>query len=165
MSIRKIITLEAAPAPVTKDMVIKMVNYYRKNRRLSDKSSLKFAHIPLTELLELFVANNIIDPLSTDQHARIVPFGIKVYMANHADDLDTCPDRREDYRLRDTVIVCNTELKDLASPKIGKIWRDMLSDNVIIGSSAGTGLDKSTICPPDCPGKVDSMEDVSTIED
>jgi len=165
MPILKIIEPEFAPDPIKRDMVIKMVDYYRQNRRLSDKSSLKFAHIPLTELMDLFIANNIIDPLSTDQRAKIVPFGLKLYMANHADDLDTCPDRREDYRLRDTVIVCNTELKDLTSPKTGKIWKDMLSDNVIIGSSVGAGLDKSTICPPDCPGKIESMEDISTIKD
>lgn len=141
--------------------IIKMVDFYRSHRR-KDGSALKFAHFTVTEIIELLVENGIIDELSPEQQKAIEPYGVKVYMANHANDPDTCPSGRETtYPDKDTVIICNTHLVD-------DTWRDLLDKKRWVSvTGAGQGVDKGTICPPDCPGYLDPgskyNEDVSTI--
>jgi len=154
----------AISKPIKREMVVEMVDYYRRNRRHGDKNSLKFVHLPLLEVMQLFVDNEIIDALTPDQETKIGKYGVKIYMANHANNPDTCPGQPQ-YLLSDTVIVCNTHLLTVEQPTVHDVWTDMLDDNVIFGSSAGAGLDKSTICPPDCPNGVKSQMDISTVSD
>lgn len=129
---------------INRTTVTNMVKDYRANRK--DKNTLNFAHFSVAEVVELLVDNGIIVGLP-DQD--FTPYGVKVYMANHGVDPDTCPaGRAEDYKNRDTVIICNTKLQ-------GDTWTDMLDDNQWVSfAGAGTdkGVDKGGICPPDCPG-------------
>jgi hypothetical protein len=158
---------QAHGEPIDKKMVKKMVDFYRSNRRF-DGNCLKFAHFPLKELMKLFADNGIIKPLSKAQKKKIEPYGLKMYMANHANDMSTCPGGRKDYINKDTIILCNTQ--SLVQPKGYKTWVDMLDDNKWIDNSGassiekGEGLDKTTICPPDCPSATnhDNM-DISSI--
>jgi hypothetical protein len=138
---------------IDKKMIIEMVDYYRIYRR-KDGSSLKFAHFTVTEILELLVDNNIIDPLTQQQQSKALTYGVKVYVANHANDPSTCPTgRTTTYQDKDTVIICNTQLTPLGGQNT---WVDMLDDTQWVSiPGAGGGLDKSTICPPDCPGYKD----------
>ncbi|MDB5139774.1 MAG: hypothetical protein JWR12_1690 [Mucilaginibacter sp.] len=146
---------------INKKMVIEMVNYYRANRR-KDANSLKFAHFTALEVLNLFADNGIINQLTNDQILKATPFGAKIYMASHANDAATCPAGRETQYLNyDTTIICNTSFD-------GQTWNDLLADgqSSVSLAGAGDGLDKGSICPPDCPPNLDVSNllqtDVST---
>lgn len=141
---------------ITKDQISTMVKKYRKDRK-KDKDSLHAAHFTVLEILSLFVANKVIPALSAEQETQAKKFGVKIYVANHAGDRDTCPaPRREQYKDSDTVVLCNTELFDIT----GKyIWKDMLKESEFVSvpgtGDEGMGLDRGSICPPDCPGTLD----------
>lgn len=144
---------------ISRKTVIQMVKYYRANRTLHDGSSLKFAHFNAVEVIGLLSSNGIIPALTDAQKAAIQDYGVKVYMANHADDTTTCPVGRGNYKMNDTVILCTTQLKLIGG---AATWDDLLTDGVSYVSMPGandtvaaTGLDKGTICPPDCPGVAD----------
>lgn len=151
--------------PINGTKIKKMVDKYRSDR-IKDKNSLKFAHFTVLDILVLLYNNGIIaDPSPISN--RIEKFGIKVYLANHANDPDTCPIGRErrlvgkkHYLDSDTVVICNTKIDDT------KTYKDMLDKHNWVGlAGAGDGLDKGSICPPDCPPEADNdgnyHEDIS----
>ena len=128
-----------------------MVQYHRKNNALK---KLNFAHFELTEVLELFRDNGVIDfkkPLDA-QLTNIKRFGVKLYPGIHSKP-ETCPGKPE-YLKHSNIIICTTE-KDSNNRFI-----DMLTDQKDSISMAGfaEGLDFAQVCPPDC----NNTDDVAT---
>ena len=147
--------------PITRKQVEKMVDEYRQNRVMDDYS-LNFAHFSAIEILDLFVANGVITGFTPAQLPQFPQFGMKVYMANHGQYKDTVPADKPNYLGYDTVIICNTTLTDADG-----VWVDMLTNGkdsvTVVG--AGDGVDKGTICPPDCPPPAGTDEQQYDIED
>ena len=150
---------------INKPMIKMMVKYYRQHR-MPDKNCLKFAHMPVADIINLFVDNGIIPKLTPADQNKIAIYGLKLYMANHANDLTTIPPGKLQYLPCDTIIICNTQ--QLTDAQNNKTWTDMLDTGSAVvhntNSMAGQGLDKTTICPPDCPSKTnhDNMDILSS---
>ncbi|SHN07388.1 hypothetical protein [Mucilaginibacter sp. OK098] len=152
----------AQPAPsdfingliVNRDTIKAMAQKYRANHN-TDPNCLKFIHFSLKEVIQLFIDNEVIDSTKTidAQMNGLQFFGFKIYLGNHV-DLLTCPPSAiipNPYLGMDTAIICNTQL-DVAS----KTWKDQLKPGTsvtILG--AGEGLDRGSICPPNCVGVKD----------
>src|SRR6185503_266022 len=152
-------TLTPGPADsfnlvVNKEVIRQMVQTYRDNHR-ADPSCLKCIHFNLKELIHLFIDNDAMDAtkLLSDQLDNLEYWGAKIYLGNHY-DLSTVPPRDMDpnpYLHMDTAIVCNTKLNAATM-----VWEDQLKDTSANGNSvsipgAGDGLDRGSICPPNCP--------------
>lgn len=138
--------------PIDPATVKKMITKYRKNHE-KDPSALKFVHYSVAEVLALFCNNGILDKklFTWADFDFFKQYGLKIYTANHY-DASTCPPGRNDsikpgnYLNKDTAILINTRLE-------GKKWVELLieDENSISILGSGEGLDKGTICPPDCP--------------
>ena len=150
--------------PTIKGMVLK----YRDNHK-QDPNCLNFIHFSLNEVIQLFIDNNMIDPNVpvSGQLFGLQYLGLKVYLGTHVDK-DDCPPSTIDpnpYITMDTAILCCTKL-DVTK----KMWRDQLvislpkpdklkgksETNFVSLTALGEGLDKGSICPPDCPPKQDA---------
>lgn len=123
--------------------VKEMVQHHRKNNPLK---KLHFAHYELTEVLELFRDNGVIDfkkPLDA-QLTNIKRFGVKLYPGIHSKP-ETCIGKPE-YLKHSNIIICTTEVDSSG------IYIDMLTDKKDSVSMAGfaEGLDFAQICPPEC---------------
>jgi len=155
---------ELAGQPVDAETIKTMVDYYRKNRR-KDTNSIKFAHFPLAEVIKLLTDNGIISQLPDVDLNKIRSYGVKLYLANHANDISTCPTSNPNYINSDTIVTCITQL--VSDGGISQ-WKDLLDTGSLVGipgSYSGKGLDKSTICPPDCPSDVNPYtDDISSIK-
>lgn len=149
--------------PIDAEAIKAMVKAYRANR-LKDRFSLKFAHFSVPELLKLLVSNGILR-LTDAEIAATSDYGLKIYKGSHNVSMDTCPANRPGYKPFDTVILCNTTIKEekLSGGSAIQIWHDMLKENDfvslagagtdVLGSiTVGSGLDRGSICPPDCDG-------------
>lgn len=126
-----------------------MVQYHRKNNALK---KLNFAHFELTEVLELFRDNGVIDfkkPLDT-QLADFKRYGVKLYPGIHSKP-ETCMGK-PGYLKHSNIIICTTEVDSSG------IYMDMLTDKKDSVSMAGfgEGLDMAQICPPEC-GQTDDV--------
>ncbi len=138
-----------------------MVMTYRSNHS-SDKNCLKFIHFSLDEVISLFIKNGAIDsnvPIS-QQMNNLPGFGLKIYVGTHMTKYDTPPSTAatNPYIGKDTAILCNTQLNSLK-------WEDQLKPASADGNDTGNfvtitalaiGLDKGSICPPDCPPSADA---------
>ena len=141
---------------VNKDVIIDMVNTYRYNHATAgDPNYLRFIHFSLQEVIQLFIANEVIDStvFTEDQLDAMGKYGLKIYLGNHT-KINNCPDNNPAYLNKDTAILCNTLLTN-------NIWSDLLKDTVTVANSisisgAGEGLDRGSICPPNCPPHTDS---------
>lgn len=142
---------------IKKSQLIKMINGYKDHPEggKDDTGTLReltrFAHFPVSRILELFVDNKIVssddtiaDLLSNKTH------GLKIYFSQHMDK-DDCPVDFKNYVGRNTTVLVNTELN------AEKKWDDMLDDgkesSSFVATSAfnsGTGSDRTELCPPQC---------------
>lgn len=134
-----------------RSVVKSMVVAYRKSPEAI--GSLHYAHFNTYEILELFMANNVLSPsiikAITNEKAAIEKFGLKIYMAAHCFPLTgTLPGTTDaaEYKDKVTTMLCNTV--------IGNGFRDMLDDkhSAALATpkdiSGGEGLDQAEICPP-----------------
>ena len=145
---------------INKDKIKKMVTKYRTIHTV-DPNCLKFIHFNLKEIIVLFIDNQVIDPTISinSQLDDLDNKGLKIYLGNHV-DASSCPENPDPtkpnpYLHRDTAIICNTKL-DVPN----RTWVDQLKEvaplvNSISVLGAGEGLDRGSICPPNCPKSVD----------
>lgn len=138
-----------------------MVMTYRSNHS-SDKNCLKFIHFSLDEVISLFIKNGMIDPdiPISEQTDNLPGFGLKIYVGTHMTKYDTPPSTAtvNPYIGKDTAILCNTLCNN-------RTWEDQLKVASADGNAPGNfvtitalsiGLDKGSICPPDCPPSADA---------
>jgi len=143
---------------IGKDTILEMVTAYRLEHSL-DPHSLNFIHFNLQEVLQLFIDNGAIDssvPL-VDQMSYLKYWGLKIYLGYHT-STSNCPDdsghNPNRYLKKDTAILCNTKLNTAT-----KTWEDQITSDPAEGEKAnyvsllgaGDGLDRGSICPPNCP--------------
>lgn len=145
---------------------------------------LRFGQFTVKEVLQLFIDNGILakGKFTPSELAALEEKGLKIIIGNHFDAI-TCPPNRSTankeptYRDKNTVILTNTWLDKTLSPgqdpKSKGKWTFLLNGNKLEGnptnfiSIAGAiqlqflednGLDRSVICPPDCPGSLDTND-------
>lgn len=146
---------------IDKETVVKMVNAYRKKHE-SDCNALWYSHFAVLEVLELLQANGIISPetfeVIINNHPEIdkKKAGLKIYLGTHI-SVDDSPRRDSKYINHDTTIICNTALTQDDSGV--SQWVDLLGDDK--DSIIYFGLDKTSICRPDCNETFDQNRIIS----
>ncbi|CAN5509430.1 hypothetical protein BH09BAC6_BH09BAC6_26530 [soil metagenome] len=150
---------------VNRNVIKEMVRTYRFNHSPNDPDCVKFIHFNLREVLELFIKNEVINPdASINSQLDTVQYcGFKIYMGNHY-NIDTCPQMAatvpagtaNPYLHKDTAIICNTYLDPLTGTWKDKFAAAPTGDYVSV-ASAGEGLDRGSLCPPNCPGTPDPL--------
>lgn len=145
---------------IDKKTISEMVKAYRQ-KHAADPDAVKYIHFNMKEVIQLFIDNAIVDkdrPLN-DQLGNLDVFGLKIYLANHTAASNCPPGQEAQYLHKDTVILCNTALNNAT-----KTWEDQLKsssaktdeNNAVVILGAGEGLDRGSMCPPNCPGNADS---------
>gem|GEM_PF-2584077 len=151
---------------VPESIIREMVEAYRRNPQGGEDSNnqqaelTRFAHFPIHLIVKFLVKNGIVNTTdSVQQLMDNTKNGLKVYFAQHGADERHWPNAPFDYKGRNSVVLVCTHLDDAAN-----VWNDMLSENSLTETYAlttafddgnsealiGTGLDKTSMCPPQC---------------
>ncbi len=131
-----------------KETLKAMVVAYRKSPEYVKGKSFRYAHFNAYRIMQLFVANGILDeskPLN-EQSETLQKHGVKIYLGNHV-SAETLPHGDEKYMGFTTTILCNTVINDGYIDMLGEKSKVSLAENV--GDvDPGDGLDQAELAPP-----------------
>jgi hypothetical protein len=131
---------------LNKEQIEPMIEAYRKNptgglnpNSRETQPLTQFVHHPVTHLIELLLANQVVSPLDTIEHIlfKMKNYGLKIYFAQHVSKED-CPEGNIDFIGRNTVVLVNTTKGE------DNLWHDLLEAGEM------QAADKGNLCPPQC---------------